>query len=484
MPSARARLHALALAVLEQSKGHVPARDLALHARLAQAGQAGSVRLRRLERRYQRRAAREAEQLNQPLEAAACYTRLCEISGANTRQSIEALMGLARSLRHGGQLDAARKAARRARGLARRLGRPADCAQAELLLGELDYLSSRLAQARRHARLGQKLARAARSTELEGVAVNMIGVVTFQMGQPRRGLRMLEQAERVLQRGRDKYRTMLSRVNRAVVLNDLGELQRARAILEGCVRMARSRGDARDLGTALGNLGITFRKLGRMAQARRCYQEALGISREVGALDRISANLGNLANLDFSERNFEQGARLMQEAMMIAEELGDLSSLGLFSVNLASYHIELGEYGRALRLVLDGLALAQRAKIPYYEASALNTLACLYNLTGEFSRAAACAQDAARTLEGIGMGDTAEFCSAQGHRAVALACMGRHKEARATARRGLARKTGYRAMAEDPDADTSELSRNLKSIARSGRLPDRKVQSEPTPRLP
>ncbi len=484
MPSARARLHALALAVLEQSKGQVPARDLALHARLAQSGQAGSFRLRRLERRYQRQAAREAEQLNQPLEAAACYARLCEISDANSRQSIEFLMGLAKALRHAGRLDAARKAACRARRLAQRLKRTSDWARAELLLGEMEYTGSRLAQARRHAQAAQRLARATRSTELEGTAVNMIGVVTFQLGQLRRGLRIMEQAELVLRGRRNSRPTMLTSINRAVVLNDLGELARAQSILEGCVRVARRRGNGRDLGTALGNLGITFRKLGRLAQARRCYQEALDISREVGALDRISANLGNLANLDFSEGNFEQGARLVREAMAIAEELGDLSSLGLFSINLATYHIELGEYEQAKRLVLDGRELAKKARVPYYEASALNTLASIYNLTGDFARAAESAQNAARALESIGMGDTPEFCSAQGHRAIALARLGRHKEARAAAQQGLARKAGYRAMTEDPDADTRHLCQNLESIANGGRPVEIKGPARLNPRRP
>ena len=206
-------------------------------------------------------------------------------------------------------------------------------------------------------------------------ALNSLGAVAVQQGDPERAREYLKENLKALERLEE------------VVGTTATTLKRFHAI------------------GLLGYLAIT--EEGDYARAVTLWEESLALAREAGDTDRVRTTLSNLGYAEVLRGNHEKARALCEEALALAQELGgaDAPIVASTLVNLGLAALGQGENERARPLFEEALVIGRRAG---RKPQVIDTLEGMASLAGTIGKAARAAHlwggaEAAREATGIAL---------------------------------------------------------------------------------
>jgi predicted ATPase/DNA-binding XRE family transcriptional regulator len=167
-------------------------------------------------------------------------------------------------------------------------------------------------------------------------------------------------------------------------------LDASEAALDEAVAIARRIGERRRLVALLDALGAARRLRGDFAGARLRQQEALDLSlARDGVASRYHAQaLANLGELEFALGNVERAAEFAAQARELFQRLGDADHAANVLLNLAAYALAGDRFDAAESYARRTLAEVAGRQQPFTVAAALEHLAAIAGLSGDFERAA------------------------------------------------------------------------------------------------
>ncbi|MBK9974024.1 MAG: tetratricopeptide repeat protein [Planctomycetes bacterium] len=389
-PSARARLHGLALGCLEELTGGRPdetpvaiddgatdahpcdavALQLADHAGLAEPGTVGDrAALRCL---YLRRAAEHAERLHQYPQARQLWSQLIPLAQPGARP--RCLLRLAMAAGRAGDNAAAVAALETLN---------ADAAlEPELRCMGHSRLSHFLRELGRHApaeaaaTFARELARASGLAMHEAWALGNLANLHRDTGRAAEAEQGYARALDVFQRlGNQRY-AAVALGNLAALRQMAGDTAMAEHQYRRALQLCREAGDLRFEGISLGNLAIVLQQQARLVDAAQAYDQALEIHRRTGNRRSEGITLGNLAGMLRQAGQPRQALAAYESALAMHRELSNRSFEGAHLCYFALCLVDLRRADEARAAWRAGMAIlhelgdrmqAERARQPMLE---------------------------------------------------------------------------------------------------------------------
>ncbi|MGE5072935.1 MAG: tetratricopeptide repeat protein, partial [Anaerolineae bacterium] len=182
----------------------------------------------------------------------------------------------------------------------------------------------------------------------QGLALNWMGLVALEQGEPARARGYFEQALTIARGASD-------RLLEAKALNNLGktagEMERdygaARAYYEQTYAIDHERGDRSAEGISLANLGFVTGAQGDFVSAREYHDRALAVAREIGDPYVEAYTLINLSAVSGILGDAATALQQARDAEALALRLGDRSALGWALLYKGHGQLLLAEFEQA-----------------------------------------------------------------------------------------------------------------------------------------
>lgn len=370
LPGDRARLHALALELIESVLGgRAPepaplesdgvrvslrhptddsAAELAEHARLAGEAESGQrdylIAVRRL---YLRRAAEHAERGFQSKVATRAWEQLADLVPEIERG--EVLRRWAAALWADGRREGVEGILQKAASLHRKWGNRTGDGVATENLANLYHETGRQEEAEAAHERAIAIHRETGNRWCEGVALANIANLQLDKGRAQVAEQLLEQALAIHREVGNRRSEGISLNNLANLYFDASRFEAAEGAFLQAISIHREVRNRRSEGAALANLGMLYQEAGRTSSAETAFLSALNCMNESGNVQNKGFTLGCLANLFCSTGRLEAARRSFESALAIHRDCG----------NLRHEAIHLRDYALCL-LALDHVPEARR----------------------------------------------------------------------------------------------------------------------------
>lgn len=426
LPNERARLHGLALDLIESLFDGPPpevrpqdglkethqldsfAEELTRHARIAATVPgAATAYLKEREALYAWRAARYAELSHRSADVVRLYLNAAELAPesnwrrsrglraagvacfrtANFEAGREYLLmaeGLAQKHQHlpelrdvqitlagvqaqSGHLDEAEKLCRSALETAERVGDAKEIARVTGNLGIVLKQTGRVEEAEIAYRKALAYQQESGDRHSEGMTAGNIGSLLRVTGR-------LEESEKWCRDAIEIHRAVGNRRaegvemgNLANFLRDSGKLDEAEQIMRVAIQIHQETGNRQSHAHALGSLAILKRQQGQFAQAEATYLEALALVRELGLERDEGLILGNMANLLTHMERFDQADAMYERALTLHRNYRNLLFEGAHSCDWAICRLALGQQDSAKECWQRGVTILRNVHAEHYE---------------------------------------------------------------------------------------------------------------------
>jgi len=360
LPSERARLHRLALEVIEDLfAGSLRpfAESLAEHARHAQAVGTELEALATKEVSYLEMAAEVARDNLLHDVALRHYDGVAKHPQAELRTRLEASYQTGKILWLSGRPAEAREYFAPNLELAAQLGNNLARCESLCALGVISHETGNVVEAQSLLEEALELARKEKHVAAEVQALGNLSGVYRDLGRVAEARIMLQRTVDLCREAKLRHAQGLSLFNLAAMHHTLGDLAVARRIYEESTAILRETGNARTEAVALGNLATLHRALGETDQAERLYTCAIELSQQVGSRRFAGINLGNIASIHAERGRDDQALAEYCESARILREIGDVQHEGLTRGNMANFYAERGLFARAQHSFAQALAL-------------------------------------------------------------------------------------------------------------------------------
>ena len=379
LPGDRARLHALALAILEGLCGGRPpeppplgvaepaanqthrsdsiAFELSEHARAAQdsGGSTAAASLRAVRKLYLRRAAEHAARHFQNLTSSRLWQQHGELVGGSEKG--ESLLRAAVLASQAGRLRSAEPLADQALALVREAG---DARAEGRALGTFAVLyreSGRIGEAEAIFKRALALHRRTGDRRAEAVALGNLAGHFQKSGRVEPAERAYVEALAISRETADRRLEGMTLGNLAILCKETGRAARAERYYEEALSMHREAKDRRLEGIVLGNLAVLYQETGRAGKAEASYGQALAIHREVGNLRSEGVELGNLASLHMDTGRWAEAERGFAQALAINREVENRLYEGVLLGYLGNLHCRSGRFEESREAFERALAI-------------------------------------------------------------------------------------------------------------------------------
>lgn len=434
LPAARARLHELALEIIEQvtpeGEQDAGAIELAEHARRALLNPAlepaRQSALRDARVRYLERGAQFCAGAHRLSEAVSMYLQLADATD-DTALRAGARIHAARNLQLLGRIDAAEETgllaladardegaqaleARSLRGLVmlyRETGRQPQAVELlepmlELLKSiedpsiRADILSTRAALHEDFARREESLADYTEVVKLRRKAGRERAILwsLLNVGHAHAGVtdfaaarRAMDEALELAQRHGDDWDLGTALMQYAGLERLVGNLTRAVDLCERAAVLLRRCGNLFSLSQAHADAGGALHQQGLLEEARQQYHASLEIARELSTVSNWAVSTGNLALCCVEQGRFEEAAPLFDAVLDWSERSGVKSHRSVILTNRAVLEGDTGSLEKAIGTTNEALKLCEGGADLMFEAINLGNRARLYWFTGRLQEA-------------------------------------------------------------------------------------------------
>jgi aminoglycoside phosphotransferase (APT) family kinase protein len=411
LPGDRARLHGLALSLLEQAFGGRPAEpepldtenrpnvsphpidplavELAQHAEISSKD---DIALRRLylrraaehaERSYQteasaarwkelaellsgdargvalRRAGQAIKNAGRPVEAEGLYGKALEIHRRTGNRALEgtATGALALVYKMTGRLAQGEDAYGHALALHRAAGHRLGEAQELVNLGAFLTEAGRVREAEDMLRRALAPLRELGNTAFEALALANLGTVCAETSRNEESEAFYRQAADLLHRIGDRRGHSVVLGNLALLRDTPERAAETEQVFRQVIALHREFGNRRVEGMMLGNLANLQSRCGRAVEARKSHALALSLNRETGNRRSEGIAVANIAAMDAADHLLPAALEGYQRALAIHREVGNRRSEAVALESIAEVRIAWREFPEAQGLLEAALAL-------------------------------------------------------------------------------------------------------------------------------
>ncbi|MEK7466641.1 MAG: tetratricopeptide repeat protein [Planctomycetota bacterium] len=232
-----------------------------------------------------------------------------------------------------------------------------------------------------------KIQRAAGDRREEGATLANLGVVARQQGRAQEAERLLGEALSIQREigNREAECTLLG--NLGAYYAQMGRTEEAAQAIDSALASARSRGDRRAEGVSLGLLAALHGQRGNLKEAASACRQAIAFDIEVGSRPGQGIALQNLATVEYLEGNLERAKATYLQALEIHREVGNRASEGTTLGNLSQLLKSLGLLDDAVRCCEEALAISRQVGDRRHEGISLGNLAGLHQKSGKLDDA-------------------------------------------------------------------------------------------------
>ncbi|MBZ0135491.1 MAG: tetratricopeptide repeat protein [Planctomycetes bacterium] len=403
LPLHRARLHALALELIERvlggrpelrpllrdtRKGHsqhptdIAAVELAIHAREASWADPDMIDLQRL---YLQRAARHAAAQFRGAEAAGLWAQLSELLVGVERA--EALRLSAVESYHIGLFDASESRLMQALRLAEGTHEPRVRADLQMALAGVHQVTGRAAQARQSYDAAIEIAERAGELECLGMALGNLAAALSRIGNAKEAEPMLHRALALHRELGNDRSYGITLANLGLMLLHTGRAGPAEDALTEALAVCRQCRDLRTEGAILVNLGVVYQRTNRPERAEAVYLDALRLLRETGLRGAEAITLGQIAILFAQAGRHEEAEREFVTAVRTLEEIGDRIGMASTLGDLGVHYFETGRLGLAADTFTEAIRVSRAAGDRRGVGVSLGNLAHVHSSSGDLVQA-------------------------------------------------------------------------------------------------
>ncbi len=223
-------------------------------------------------------------------------------------------------------------------------------AWAEQLAGKMDA-------ARAHAESGLSISQRGRDWRREAAASRLLGDLDAIQDRPADAYRRYQAALAIERRVGDRSSEATTLSNLGAHCQQQGRREEARSHYEAALAVHRETGNRRLEGVVLGNLGALAANEGRLEESRECYEAALAAHRDTGNRLLEGVLLGGLGILHFRAGHTEEARLHYDAALAMTREVGARRSEATVLANLVNFHASLGDLDRAIATGDEALAI-------------------------------------------------------------------------------------------------------------------------------
>ncbi|HRJ79369.1 MAG TPA: tetratricopeptide repeat protein [Planctomycetota bacterium] len=404
LPGERARLHALALDLLEGLLGVPPrlefdasgepefrphpcdphALDLAAHAAAASSLDAAAASRELL---YVERASYRMLKAHDLAQAASLMQRAAAHPLQPASRRVLLLLSAGRMLHVGGRGAEAQALLREGTEQARALGLDAALARGLTFQGIVLHEANRLEEALQHYEQALTLRRALGDRRMEGALLDNISASQARQGKAAQAEENLRRALEIFGELGDEHFTGGAMVNYGLLLMRTARQQEARDMLEQGLARLRSTGDRRGEGMALSILGGWHLNQGRHADALALSRQALEVHRQVGNRRSEAKALGTLGVVLRRSGAAAAAEQHQRAALALYEDLEDRTGYALALSNLAQVLVDLGRLDEAAALFERAIEMQHALRYGFGEGMALCDYALCLTAQGQIEQA-------------------------------------------------------------------------------------------------
>jgi CHAT domain-containing protein len=228
----------------------------------------------------------------------------------------------------------------------------------------------------------------------EAIALNLLGVLHFNRGEPETALRFFDKAlglHRVLHNHEGEGQVLN---NKASILFELGETRQSLRLKQQVLVIRQQWGSAADVLITRYNIASNYLNLGEYDKALELFEQVRAGARSAGhsraeafALQGIGNVYRTLGEPDEAGPRFEESAALFRQSKDTRGEAISATSLGLAQQMQGDLKKAQGTFSGALQLAKDG-------KLPPELSAASAALGRLAALEGDYKRARSLLEDA------------------------------------------------------------------------------------------
>ncbi len=259
---------------------------------------------------------------------------------------------------HIGQYDEARAALENALGLLRPLDRPDGLGLALTYRGEVARFQADFEAARRHQVESIALAQAARSTQVEILALLHTGKIEIAEGKYRAAQQACEAGLALARQAGGPPRLIaIFEDNLGTVYLELGDHDTARQKLLAAYKLRQTLDDRWGLGSSLNNLGVLALITGDYEAAADNYRQARQVFQEIGYRWGAAMALTNLGRVFGYRQEYEEARRRLQQAQPLWQAVGSQLGQGDCWLYLGQIALFSGAYAEARTWLEKSLAL-------------------------------------------------------------------------------------------------------------------------------
>jgi tetratricopeptide (TPR) repeat protein len=410
--SDRARLHALALAIVEEVLDVSPppidhdaaiespyvrlvcdtyATELAHHARQALDVLSGPAlaAMRNVHAAYLWRAAEHLTHTYQNEAAARAWKLLASDEALTAQRRSEAMRRACAQLEACSKFDEALECGKSALSAAKATRNASNTSRVQVAAQlHLGLIYDRLGKSAETARLFRRALAEAKKlgdTMLQSLCLRGLSNSLVDTKRQDEALKLLEQAIELSEKNGDARGVVLMRASLGTRRLARGEFAVAEHLLRDSIGEFRKAEDHRLLVPYLNNLATLLGMTGRAEEGHKTRLEALELAKITGNRRGEGILIGNLA-----AKQQERGESLaaidgFRQALAIAREIGNVPDVGINYGNLGACYFDLGRYAEAERYFLRGLEIARKVGDKRLEGSWLCHVAIPLLYTGRRS---------------------------------------------------------------------------------------------------
>ena len=182
----------------------------------------------------------------------------------------------------------------------------------------------------------------------------------------------------------------------------LGEQSQAGDYFAQALPLLRQEGDRVTEGSTLNNLGVIAHDQGDYTQAEDYYQQAIDLQQGIGYQRGVANSVGNLGGLWLELGEWEKAAAYLNQAITINRTVGDVRAVSLQLGDVAKVALHHGQADEALAIAQQAYQSVQGIEDRPSQAGLLNVLGQVYLARGELDEAAAVYEQAYQIRQEVG----------------------------------------------------------------------------------
>jgi len=238
--------------------------------------------------------------------------------------------------------------------------------------------------------------------DLEAQALNSIAGVYKDIGQPQRALIFYEQALSICQQKHDRAGEATALHGLASTYLTTGQSEKAFVLFQQTLPIIREVGDRASEAAMLSDEAAAYQATGQLQKALHLYKQVLSLMREVGDRAGEATVLNNIAGIYRDRGQFREALLLCEYALSIAHEVGDLAGTAIILNNKADVYRATDHLQEALEVWKQTLPIMREVDNRPGEAATLNNMALVYRAIGQLDQALALYEQALSIRREVG----------------------------------------------------------------------------------